>query len=72
MDFLEKEVHPVIEEFVNDYTEERLTTTERDTFEEVLVSDDHLRELTFSAKDGKSLMERLRVMRSIKNETMIN
>ncbi|MCR9132849.1 MAG: hypothetical protein NXI08_09755 [bacterium] len=72
MDFLEKEVHPVIEEFVNDYTEERLTTIERDTFEEVLVSDDNLRELAFSAKDGKSLMERLRVMRSIKNETMIN
>lgn len=72
MDFLEKEVHPVIEEFVNDYTEERLTTIERDTFEEVLVSDDNLRELAFSAKDGKSLMERLRVMRSIKNASMIN
>ncbi len=72
MDFLEKEVHPVIEEFVNDYTEERLTTIERDTFEEVLVSDDNLRELAFSAKDGKNLMERLRVMRSIKNQTMIN
>ncbi len=72
MDFLEKEVHPVIEEFLNDYTEERLTTIERDTFEEVLVSDDNLRELAFSAKDGKNLMERLRVMRSIKNETMIN
>ncbi|MBO6534913.1 MAG: hypothetical protein JJ966_01740 [Balneolaceae bacterium] len=72
MDFLEKELHPVIEEFVNDYTEERLTTIERDTFEEVLVSDDNLRKLAFSAKDGKSLMERLRVMRSIKNETMIN
>jgi succinate dehydrogenase flavin-adding protein (antitoxin of CptAB toxin-antitoxin module) len=65
MDFLEKELHPVIEEFVNDYTEERLTTTERDTFEEVLVTDDQLRELAFSAKDGKNLMERLRVMKSI-------
>lgn len=65
MDFLEKELHPVIEEFVNDYAEERLTTTERDTFEEVLVTDDQLRELTYSAKDGKNLMERLRVMKSI-------
>lgn len=65
MDFLEKELHPVIEEFVNDYTEERLTTIERDTFEEVLVSDDNLRKLAFSAKDGKSLMERLRDRKSV-------
>ena len=67
MKYLDKEFHPVIEEFVNEYAEDRLTTIERDTFEEVLVTDDDIRELAFSAKDGKNLMDQLRVMKSMIN-----
>jgi len=65
MDFMEKEYHPVIEEYVVDYVDEKLTATERDAFEEVLVSDDDLRELAFSSKDGRRLMELLRVLRKV-------
>lgn len=65
MDFMEKEYHPVIEEYVVDYVDEKLTATERDAFEEVLVSDDDLRKLAFSAKDGQRLLEILRVLRKI-------
>lgn len=62
---MEKEYHPVIEEYVVDYVDEKLTATERDAFEEVLVSDDDLRKLAFSAKDGQRLLEILRVLRKI-------
>ncbi len=65
MEFMEKEYHPVIEEYVVDYVDEKLTATERDAFEEVLVSDDDLRILAFSAKDGQRLLEILRVLRKI-------
>lgn len=65
MDFIEKEYHPIIEEYVVDYVDEKLTATERDAFEEVLVSDDDLRELAFSAKDGKRLVSVLRVLRKL-------
>ena len=64
-DFLEKEYHPVIEEYITDYIDNNLTATERDAFTEVLVSDDDLRELTFSAKDGKRLMNMLRPFRLV-------
>lgn len=60
-----KEYHPVIEEYILDYVDEELTATERDAFEEVLVSDDDLRNLAFSAKDGKKLVSLLRVLRRV-------
>jgi len=69
MDFMEKEYHPVIEEYVVDYVDEKLTATERDAFEEVLVSCDDLRELAFSAKDGRRLMGILRVLRTIEKQS---
>ena len=53
MKFLDKEYHPVIENYIADYAEDNLELVERDTFEEVLVHDDDLRELAFSAKEGK-------------------
>ena len=65
MDFMVKEYHPVIEEYILDYVDEELTATERDAFEEVLVSDDDLRNLAFSAKDGKKLVSLLRVLRRV-------
>ncbi len=65
MDFMEKEYHPIIEEYVVDYVDEKLTATERDAFEEVLVSDDDLRELAFSSKDGRRLMDLLRLLRKV-------
>ncbi|MCG8374149.1 MAG: hypothetical protein MI700_11470 [Balneolales bacterium] len=64
-DFLEKEYHPVIEEFITDYIDDNLTATERDAFTEVLVSHDDLRELAFSAKDGKRLMNYLRLLKAM-------
>ena len=60
MKFLEKEYHPVIENYISDYVDEQLDLVERETFEEVLVHDDDLRELTFSAKEGKKLMSLLK------------
>ncbi|HBQ61140.1 MAG TPA: hypothetical protein DD671_16350 [Balneolaceae bacterium] len=58
--FLDKEYHPVIEDFVLDYVDENMGSVERTTFEEVLVHDDDLRELAFSAKEGKRLLEQFR------------
>ncbi len=55
--FIEKEYHPVIEDYISDYVDEKLELAERDAFEEVLVQDDDLRELAFSAKEGKKLLE---------------
>lgn len=59
MKFLDKEYHPVIENYIADYSEDNLELVERDTFEEVLVHDDDLRELAFSAKEGKRLLNML-------------
>ncbi len=56
MKFLDREYHPVIENYITGYTEEHLDSVERGTFEEVLVHDDDLRELVFSAKEGKKLL----------------
>ncbi len=64
MDFLEKEYHPVIEDYIADYAEDNLELVERDTFEEVLVHDDDLRELAFSAKEGKKLLSQLREIKA--------
>jgi anti-sigma factor RsiW len=57
--FIEKEYHPVIENYITDYVDDTLETGERDAFEEVLVHDDDLRELAFSAKEGKRLIQQL-------------
>jgi len=55
--FIEKEYHPIIEEYITDYVDNTLESGERDAFEEVLVHDDDLRELAFSAKEGKRLLQ---------------
>ena len=52
----EKEYHPVIEDFISDYSEDSMSVAERGAFEEVLVNDDDLRELAHSAKEGKKLL----------------
>ncbi len=57
--FIDKEYHPIIETYLIDYVDETLETGERDAFEEVLVHDDDLRELAFSAKEGKKLIQQL-------------
>ena len=64
MSFYEKEFHPVIEEYVVDYCDDTLTTTEREAFVEVLVVDDDLRQLASSAKEGKLLMDMLRELKT--------
>ena len=64
MKFLDKEYHPVIENYIADYAEDNLELVERDTFEEVLVHDDDLRELAFSAKEGKRLLGMLKQVRA--------
>lgn len=63
--FLNKEYHPVVEEFLADYVDDNLGSVERETFEEVLVHDDDLRELAFSAKEGKFLLERYRAYKAL-------
>ncbi|SMO36038.1 hypothetical protein [Gracilimonas mengyeensis] len=63
MSYLEKEYHPVIEDYITDYVDENLSSVERETFEEVLVHDDDLRELAFSAKEGKKLLEQYRLLK---------
>lgn len=55
--YLDKEYHPVIEDFIIQYTEGKLDETEAETFEELLIQDDDLRELTFAAIGGKYLLE---------------
>lgn len=62
--FTDKEYHPVIEEYITDYTDDTLESGERDAFEEVLVHDDDLRELAFSAKEGKKLLQQLVFMKA--------
>lgn len=55
--FIDKEYHPIIEDYIADYCEDTLYLVERDAFEEVLVYDDELRELAHSARAGRQLME---------------
>ena len=62
--YLDKEYHPVIEDYISDYVEDRLDTVEKNTFEEVLVHDDDLRDLTFSAKEGKKLLDQYREIKA--------
>lgn len=57
--FTDKEYHPIIENYITDYVDDTLETGERGAFEEVLVHDDDLRELAFSAKEGKRLIQQL-------------
>jgi hypothetical protein len=52
----DKEYHPIIEDYISDYSEESLDSVEREAFEEVLVYDDDLRKLARSAKLGKALL----------------
>jgi len=59
MNYLEKEYHPIIEDYVAEYVEDNLDKVERDAFEEVLVQDDDLRELAFSAKEGRKYLQML-------------
>jgi len=63
-DYLDKEYHPVIEDFILDYVDDTLGSVERETFEEVLVHDDDLRELAFSAKEGKKLLDAFREIKA--------
>jgi hypothetical protein len=59
MNFIEIEYHSIIEEYINDYTDEKLSQTQRDTFQEVLISDANLPSLTLSAKQDPILMRYL-------------
>lgn len=62
--FLDKEYHPVIEDFIADYVDDSMGSVERDSFEEVLVHDDDLRELAFSAKEGKKLLDQFQSVKA--------
>lgn len=62
--FLDKEYHPVIEGYILNYVDEKLDSVEKDSFEEVLVNDDDIRELAFSAKEGKKLMDKFREVKA--------
>jgi hypothetical protein len=62
--FLDKEYHPVIENYVIEYVDDKLDPVERSTFEEVLVNDDDLRELAFSAREGKKLLDQYREIKA--------
>lgn len=62
--YIDKEYHPVIEDFITDYVEDKMGSVERNSFEEVLVHDDDLRELAFSAKEGKRLLSQFREIKA--------
>lgn len=62
--FLDKEYHPVIEDFIIEYVDDEMGSVERNSFEEVLVHDDDLRELAFSAKEGKKLLDQFREIKA--------
>lgn len=64
MKFIDKEYHPIIENYLVDYSEDNLELVERDAFEEVLVHDDDLRELAHSAKKGKKLLNMLKKVKA--------
>ncbi len=61
---IDKEYPPVIEDFIADYVDGKMDAVERNSFEEVLVHDDDLRELAFSAKEGKRLLEQFRKVKA--------
>tara|TARA_R110002096_G_scaffold28203_1_gene85588 strand:+ start:4130 stop:4375 length:246 start_codon:yes stop_codon:yes gene_type:complete len=62
--FLDKEYHPVIEDYITNYVDDNLDMVERDAFEEVLVYEDELRELAFSAKEGLKLLQSLHTLKA--------
>lgn len=62
--FIDKEYHPIIEEYITDYVDDILVNGERAAFEEMLVHNDDLRELAFSAKEGKKLLQQLRIAKA--------
>ncbi|MEX0722836.1 MAG: hypothetical protein WD357_03835 [Gracilimonas sp.] len=61
---LDKEYHPIIEDYIVNYVDDTLDAIEKNTFEEVLVHDDDLRELTFAAKEGKKLLEQFQEVKA--------
>jgi|GEM_PF-539279 hypothetical protein len=62
--YLDKEYHPVIEDYVLNYVDETLGSIEKSSFEEVLVHDDDLRELAFTAKEGKKILYQFREVKA--------
>ncbi|MEX2602919.1 MAG: hypothetical protein WD361_01890 [Gracilimonas sp.] len=70
INFLDREYHPVIDDFILAYVDEEMELVVREAFEEVLVHDDDIRELAFSAKEGKKLLEQFREIKA--NEEFIN
>jgi hypothetical protein len=62
--FMDKEYHPIIEDYITDYVDDDMGLVEREAFEEVLVHDDDLRELAFSAKEGKKLLAQFREIKA--------
>jgi hypothetical protein len=62
--FLDKEYHPVIEDFIASYVDDNMGSVERESFEEVLVHDDGLRELAFSANEGKKLLDQFQSIKA--------
>jgi hypothetical protein len=62
--FIDKEYHPVIEDYITNYVDDEMGSVERECFEEVLVHDDDLRELAFSAKEGKKLLAQFREIKA--------
>lgn len=62
--FLDIEYHPIIEDFIVDYVDDGMDAVEKETFEEVLVHHDELRELAFSAKEGKKLLQQFQQIKA--------
>ncbi|MEX0609049.1 MAG: hypothetical protein WD016_05430 [Balneolaceae bacterium] len=62
--FLEKEYHPVIETFISEYVDDEMDRVEKIAFEELMVHDDDIRDLTFNAIGGKKLLEELRKLKN--------
>ena len=55
----DKEYHPVIEDYINEYTEGLLGESETKAFEEVLESDEEMKVLVEYAKKGRMLIAHL-------------
>lgn len=60
---LDKEYHPVIEDFIFQYVEGSMDVPAQGAFSELLVYDDELRDFTFAAQSGKRIMESFRELK---------
>ena len=60
---LDAEFHPVIEEFISQYVDDEMGAVEREAFEELLVTDDGIRDFAFAAKKGKAILQLCRKMK---------